>query len=291
MINLICLLVQQGVLKKEQVDVLVRQVEVEVLQVQQVCQVVVFVVVVVVVFGEVCVFYILQVVCDQICDEVKVEVMIQVKVENWVQFNVFLDWVLCISFDGDVCLCYELCFFGNGNSNQIIDFVEFNDDGFYDVNLNISLGLLLLFNICEDCDSLLCLCVCFGFKVVLLESWSVGICIGIGLDNNLVLIIQIFGGGFGKKDFWFDQGYLIWKFSECLSLIGGWIVNLFLFIDLLYFNDFNFDGVVVIFNQLLSCDVLLFGMVGVFFVEYSLDIVLLNGFDKEDSDNKWMYGV
>ena len=153
-INLIRLLVQQGVLKKEQADALVRQAEAEALQAQQAPgrgarggrrrgP------------GEVRVPYIPQVVRDQIRDEVKAEVMTQAKAENWAQPNAFPDWASRISFDGDVRLRYESRSFGNGNSNQITDFAELNDDGPYDVNPNTSSGLPPLLNTREDRDSLL----------------------------------------------------------------------------------------------------------------------------------------
>ncbi|HFL5785589.1 TPA: putative porin, partial [Pseudomonas aeruginosa] len=177
------------------------------------------------------------------------------------------------------------------NSNQITDFAELNDDGPYDVNPNTSSGLPPLLNTREDRDSLLRLRARFGLKAALSESWSAGIRIGTGSDNNPVSTTQTLGGGFGKKDLWLDQGYLTWKPSERLSLTGGRIANPFLSTDLLYSNDLNFDGVAAIFNQPLSRDVALFGTVGAFPVEYSSDTASSNGFDKEDSDNKWLYGA
>ena len=232
-INLIRLLVQQGVLKKEQADALVRQAEAEAQQAQQARQAVAPAAAVAAVPGEVRVPYIPQVVRDQIRDEVKAEVMTQAKAENWAQPNAFPDWASRISFDGDVRLRYESRSFGNGNSNQITDFAELNDDGPYDVNPN----------------SLLRLRARFGLKAALSESWSAGIRIGTGSDNNPVSTTQTLGGGFGKKDLWLDQGYLTWKPSERLSLTGGRIANPFLSTDLLYSNDLNFDGVAAIFNR------------------------------------------
>ncbi|MBH9441262.1 putative porin [Pseudomonas aeruginosa] len=290
-INLIRLLVQQGVLKKEQADALVRQAEAEAQQAQQARQAVAPAAAVAAVPGEVRVPYIPQVVRDQIRDEVKAEVMTQAKAENWAQPNAFPDWASRISFDGDVRLRYESRSFGNGNSNQITDFAELNDDGPYDVNPNTSSGLPPLLNTREDRNSLLRLRARFGLKAALSESWSAGIRIGTGSDNNPVSTTQTLGGGFGKKDLWLDQGYLTWKPSERLSLTGGRIANPFLSTDLLYSNDLNFDGVAAIFTQPLSRDVALFGTVGAFPVEYSSDTASSNGFDKEDSDNKWLYGA
>ncbi|VFT33725.1 membrane protein [Pseudomonas aeruginosa] len=278
-------------MKKEQADALVRQAEAEALQAQQARQAVAPAAAVAAVPGEVRVPYIPQVVRDQIRDEVKAEVMTQAKAENWAQPNAFPDWASRISFDGDVRLRYESRSFGNGNSNQITDFAELNDDGPYDVNPNTSSGLPPLLNTREDRDSLLRLRARFGLKAALSESWSAGIRIGTGSDNNPVSTTQTLGGGFGKKDLWLDQGYLTWKPSERLSLTGGRIANPFLSTDLLYSNDLNFDGVAAIFNQPLSRDVALFGTVGAFPVEYSSDTASSNGFDKEDSDNKWMYGA
>lgn len=90
------------------------------------------------------------------------------------------DWASRISFDGDVRLRYESRSFGNGNSNQITDFAELNDDGPYDVNPNTSSGLPPLLNTREDRDSLLRLRARFGLKAALSESWSAGIRIGTG---------------------------------------------------------------------------------------------------------------
>jgi hypothetical protein len=61
--------------------------------------------------------------------------------------------------------------------------------------------------------------------------------------------------------------------------------------DMLYSNDLNFDGVAAIFDHKLNNDWGLFGTVGAFPVEYTNDTATSNGFDKEESDNKWLYGA
>ena len=85
-VNLIRLLVQQGVIKQDQADALVAQAEAEAKSARAtgndrgaaVAQA-----------GDVRVPYILQTVRDQIRDEVKAEVMTQAKEENWAQPNTF----------------------------------------------------------------------------------------------------------------------------------------------------------------------------------------------------------
>ena len=97
-VNLIRLLVQQGVIKQDQADALVAQAEAEAKSARAtgndrgaaVAQA-----------GDVRVPYIPQTVRDQIRDEVKAEVMTQAKEENWAQPNTFPDWVSRITVEGD----------------------------------------------------------------------------------------------------------------------------------------------------------------------------------------------
>ena len=105
-VNLIRLLVQQGVIKQDQADALVAQAEAEAKSARAtgndrgaaVAQA-----------GDVRVPYIPQTVRDQIRDEVKAEVMTQAKEENWAQPNTFPDWVSRITVEGDACATSRAC--------------------------------------------------------------------------------------------------------------------------------------------------------------------------------------
>nr|BFE97214.1 hypothetical protein GCM10020185_77500 [Pseudomonas brassicacearum subsp. brassicacearum] len=59
----------------------------------------------------------------------------------------------------------------------------------------------------------------------------------------------------------------------------------------MYSGDLNFDGVAANFNHKLNQDWGVFGTVGAFPVEYTNDTSTSNGSDKEESDNKWLYGA
>ena len=132
-INLIRLLVQQGVLKADQADALVAQAEAEAKAARAApqdrggaaAQP-----------GDVRVPYIPQTVRDQIRDEVKAEVMVQAKEENWAQPNTFPDWVSRITIDGDVRVRDESRLYSGNNSNEIVDFAKLNAKGPYDLNRN-----------------------------------------------------------------------------------------------------------------------------------------------------------
>ncbi|MGY1447590.1 putative porin [Pseudomonas chlororaphis] len=288
-INLIRLLVQQGVLKQEQADGLIAQAEREAQQARQASTAVAAGPAATP--GDVRVQYVPAIVRDQIRDQVKAEVMATAKQENWAQPNTFPDWVSRISFDGDIRLRDESRYYSGSNSNEIVDFAKLNDKGPYDVNPNSSSNLPPLLNTREDRENLFRLRARLGMKAQVAEDWTAGIRIGTGSDNNPVSTTQTLGGGFGKKDIWLDQGYLTWKATDELTLTGGRIANPFFSTDLLYSTDLNFDGVAAIFNHKLNRDWGLFGTVGAFPVEYTNDTSTSNGFDKEESDNKWLYGA
>ncbi|MCU7247942.1 putative porin [Pseudomonas koreensis] len=290
-INLIRLLVEQGILKQDKADALIAQAQNEAAQAKQAAASTAVAAGPVAAPGDVRVQYVPAAVRDQIRDQVKAEVMATAKQENWAAPNTFPDWASRISFDGDIRLRDESRYYSGNNSNEIVDFAKLNNNGPYDVNPNSSTNLPPLLNTREDRENLFRLRARLGMKAVISPEWTAGIRIGTGSDNNPVSTTQTLGGGFAKKDIWLDQGYLTWKPSDELTLTGGRFANPFMSTDMLYSNDLNFDGVAAIFDHKLSHDWGVFGTVGAFPVEYTNDTTTSNGFDKEDSDNKWLYGA
>lgn len=149
-INLIRLLVQQGVLKQEQADGLIAQAEKEAVQARQTA----VAAGPAAAPGDVRVQYVPAAVRDQIRDQVKAEVMATAKQENWAQPNTFPDWASRISFDGDIRLRDESRFFSGNNSNEIVDYAKLNENGPYDVNKDTNTRLPPLLNTREDRENL-----------------------------------------------------------------------------------------------------------------------------------------
>ncbi|MBA5978831.1 putative porin [Pseudomonas sp. MD195_PC81_125] len=290
-INLIRLLVEQGILKQDKADALIAQAQNEAAQAKQAATSTAVAAGPVAAPGDVRVQYVPAAVRDQIRDQVKAEVMATAKQENWAAPNTFPDWASRISFDGDIRLRDESRYYSGSNSNEIVDFAKLNNNGPYDVNPNSSTNLPPLLNTREDRTNLFRLRARLGMKAVISPEWTAGIRIGTGSDNNPVSTTQNLGGGFAKKDIWLDQGYLNWKPTDELTLTGGRFANPFMSTDMLYSNDLNFDGVAAIFDHKLNRDWGVFGTVGAFPVDYTNDTTTSNGFDKEESDNKWLYGA
>ncbi|WP_449122912.1 putative porin [Pseudomonas sp. MPG01] len=290
-INLIRLLVEQGILKQDKADALIAQAQNEAAQAKQAAASTAVAAGPVAAPGDVRVQYVPAAVRDQIRDQVKAEVMATAKQENWAAPNSFPEWVARISFDGDIRLRNESRYYSDSNSNEIVDFAKLNNNGPYDVNPNSSTNLPPLLNTREDRTNQFRIRARLGMKAEISPQWTAGIRIGTGSDNNPVSTTQNLGGGFAKKDIWLDQGYLNWKPTDELTLTGGRFANPFMSTDMLYSNDLNFDGVAAIFDHKLNRDWGVFGTVGAFPVDYTNDTASSNGFDKEESDNKWLYGA
>ncbi|HCW18845.1 MULTISPECIES: putative porin [Achromobacter] len=288
-INLIRLLVQQGVLKPDQADALVAQAEAEARAARQatpdrgaaVAQA-----------GDVRVPYIPQTVRDQIRDEVKAEVMVQAKEENWAQPNTFPDWVSRITVEGDVRVRDESRFYNGGNSNEITDFAKLNAKGPYDVNPNTNGGYPPMLNTREDRRNQLRIRARLGVRAEISEAWTAGIRLATGSDDSPVSTSQTLGGGMGKKDIWLDQAYLTYRPAKWATVTGGRVANPFESTDTLFSNDLNFDGIAAIFKHpLQGRDVTLFGTLGAFATEYANNGWSSSSMSEGSTENKWLLGA
>ncbi|PJM70125.1 putative porin [Achromobacter ruhlandii] len=285
-INLIRLLVQQGVLKPEQAEALVAQAEAVAKAARAapqdrgaaVAQA-----------GDVRVPYIPQTVRDQIRDEVKAEVMVQAKAENWAQPNTFPDWVSRITIDGDVRVRDESRLYSGNNSNEIVDFAKLNAKGPYDLNRNTNNNYPPMLNTREDRRNQLRIRARLGVRADISESWTAGIRLATGSDDSPVSTSQTLGGGMGKKDIWLDQAYLTYRPAKWATVTGGRIANPFESTDMLFSNDLNFDGIAAIFKQPLEGrDVTLFGTLGAFSTEYGSNGWNSSSFSEGKSEDKWL---
>lgn len=289
-INLIRLLVQQGVLKPEQANALVAQAEAEAQAARSappadrgaaVAQA-----------GDVRVPYIPQTVRDQIRDEVKAEVMVQAKEENWAQPNTFPEWVSRITVEGDVRVRDESRFYNGGNSDEIVNFAKLNANGPYDVNKNTNGGYPPMLNTREDRRNQLRIRARLGVRADISEAWTAGIRLATGSDDSPVSTSQTLGGGMGKKEIWLDQAYLTYRPAKWATVTGGRIANPFESTDTLFSNDLNFDGIAAIFKQpLQGRDVTLFGTLGAFATEYANNGWNSSSMTEGASENKWLLGA
>src|SRR5690606_30339853 len=151
--------------------------------------------------GDVRVTYIPETVREQIREEVKNEVMSQAKAENWAQPNTFPDWVSRITVEGDVRVRNESRLMDGANSNELINFAKWNDNGpIPTVVENKPYGLKIPdLNSRRDRRNLWRIRARLGVKATLSERWEAGIRLATGSDDNPVSTSDTLGNGMGKK--------------------------------------------------------------------------------------------
>ncbi|QTF08706.1 hypothetical protein HC231_12925 [Brenneria izadpanahii] len=290
-VNLINLLVQQGVLKRDQAEALIAQAQAEAQQaVEQrqaaaqsspATQP-----------GDVRVPYVPETVRDQIRDEVKQEVIAQAKAENWAAPNTFPDWASRIKVSGDVRSRYESRFYSDTNDNTIIDFHALNENGPYDVNLNSNNGQLPpLLNTRQDRENRFRIRARLGVEAQLADEWSSGVSVATGSDDSPVTTTQTLGNNDGKKNIWLDRAWIRWRSPQGYGMDFGRGANPFMTTDLLWSNDLNLDGLSFSAGDIkLSEPLSLFGTLGAFPLEYGSDSWPANSWEKGKSEDKWLYG-
>lgn len=296
-INLINLLVKQGVLTKASANSLIAQAQTEAAQAKaansRAAAAAPAVVNAPTQPGDVAVPYVPQVVRDQIRDQVKQEVVAQAKAENWAQPNTFPDWVSRITIDGDVRVRDEYHFYSPNNANDFTNFAAINQGGGFDINPNTNHTNLPTINSTRNRNNLERYRARLGVTAILSDEFTAGIQLASGNDNGPVSTTATAGGGFAKKSIWLNKVYIRYQPTPWLNVMAGRFDNPFFSSDLLFSNDLEMDGLAANFRHALPAnpDVTLFGTLGVFPIQYSSDGFPSNSIQKSGTDTKWMFGA
>jgi hypothetical protein len=248
-INLIRLLVKQGVISQAAADALVKEAEVEAAQARagaapgaapgQMAQ-----------GGApppgpgvLRVPYVPQIVKNQIRDEVKQEVMAEAKSEGWAAPGEVPDWVGRITWNGDFRFRDEYDLFNKSNTNQFIDFAQFNASGPFDINPGTNLLPPPFLNTRQNRENQLSVRLRLGMTAKVTDHVTVGVRLASGNDTSPVSTTQALGANFGKKNFWLDQAYIKFDPVSFASATFGRMPNPFVHTDLVFDDNLNFDGV------------------------------------------------
>jgi hypothetical protein len=248
-INLIRLLVKQGVITQRAADALLREAEQEAAQAKKARQQPVRAAEVSATEtppppGTIRVPYVPEIVKNQIRDEVKQEVLQQAQRENWAQPETLPPWTRHFKLLADFRFRDENDLFSSNNDNGIIDYATFNANGPTDIRSFTNPGGIPFLNTTADRLNRLSIRARLGFDVAITDDVLFGLRLASGGDNGPVSTTQLLGGGFGKKDFWLDQAYLNINPSHWISFSAGRMPDPFVHTDLVYDPDLNFDGVV-----------------------------------------------
>ncbi len=198
--------------------------------------------------GVVRVPYVPQIVRDQIRDEIKGEVMQQAKAEGWAQPGSLPDWLSRISISGDVRLRSEYDLYSKNNSHgqtgALIDYASFNSNGPTDIIQGSNPNLLIPYlNTVRSRYNDLSIRARLAVDAKLSDAVGAGLRLGTGNSNGPTSTTSLLSGGFAKTNIWVDRAYIWFKPTSWATLTGGRMPNPFQSTDLIYSDDLNFDGV------------------------------------------------
>lgn len=271
-LNLIQLLVQEGVISGEKAETLIKQAEADQAKADQ-AQVnaaktdaakddpkVVRV------------QYVPQLVKDQMREEIRNEVMAKAQAEGWATPGALPEWLDRIGWEGDLRLRYEKDIYPAGNESP----------------LNLALQGTNISNTSENRERLR-VRARLGTKLRISDTLSGGIRLTTGSAGDPVSPNQTLGGSHAsssKFSFALDRAYLKYTPVPWLSFSGGRIENPWLSTDLVWDSDFAFDGVVAATRPRIGDNLTGFATLGAF----SVQEVETNGGTVLAKD-RWLYGA
>lgn len=255
-INLINLLVKQGVLGEEQAAELIKQADDEAYVARQAVRnatdkadgaekTAVKATEAVSPPGTKRVTYVPEIVKKQLREDIKREVMEKAEKENWASPGKYPEWAQRIRFYGDVRVRYEMDRYPKGNDQQsAVNFNAINTGNPYDVSDNV-LYYWPTYNATENRERTR-LRARLGMDADLFEGFSAGLRIATGDSNAPISFNQTLGGSggnFSKYGIWLDRAFIRYSPSSDLILSAGRFDNpFFTTTDLIYHRELGFDG-------------------------------------------------
>lgn len=294
-INLIRLLVKQGVITQAAADSLKAQAEAEAQQARlAAAQAPLGANLPPPAPGVVRVPYVPLIVRNQIRDEVKQDVMAQAQAEGWAAKNAVPEWVNHITWSGDFRFRDQFNFYSSHNAPDFIDFAALNANGPVDLNpLTNAAGPPILNSRVNNLNQL-SLRARLAVTADIVQGVSATVRIASGNDNSPVSTTQLLGGGLTKKDIWLDQAYLQLRPTNWSTLQFGRLPNPFFYTDLVFDDNLNFDGAaakVSAPSPFGPAGLGLFASGGAFPLEYVSGSFPTNSQIKAGDRTKWLFAV
>ena len=197
--------------------------------------------------------YVPEIVKKQIKDELRHDVMKEARDEHWAAPDALPAWTKRLHLSGDIRVRYEGDFYPSGNdtTGAFPNFNAINTGSPFDVS-SISNPNLPPELDADQNRNRFRFRARLGLDASLKDDFSAGLRLATGDTSTPVSPNTTFGsdgGDFSKYAIWLDRAWL--KYNPIdnehgyLSATIGRFANPFFSTDLIYYNDLNFDGVVV----------------------------------------------
>ncbi|MHB1188777.1 putative porin [Thiobacillus sp.] len=223
-LNLIQLLVDQGVLKQEAADAMLKKAQQQAAEKTAQTQAAE----VEANKGVVRVTYVPETVKREIREQVRQEVVAQAKLERWGDVNAVPEWIDRLKWEGDIRLRHQGDLFADSNAPET---------AFQAIGQNVS-------NTLEDRQRER-VRLRLGLNANVTGKVDAGIRITTGNTSDPVSTNQTLGNTGNKYNLVLDRAFLKLRPVDDLALWGGRIPNPFFSTDLVWDDDLNFEGVAV----------------------------------------------
>ena len=239
-VNLIDVLVEQGVMTREKADAVIKAARKKAAQTvasqpmddKTAAPV-----------GRIRVPYVPEVVKKELHDQIREEVLAQAKSERWGDPGALPDWIGRVKWEGDVRLRLQTELLPKGNS-PAGDYVVANQFSptTRAPDLGLSKGNASLSNTQED-RSRQRVQARLALSMKLGDDFSGGVRMTTGNTTDRVSTNQTLGQNFNKYSFVLDRVFLKYEPNDWISVSGGRIPNPWFGTDLVWDEDLNFEGV------------------------------------------------
>lgn len=244
--------------------------------------------------------YVPEIVKRQLRDEIRQEVMAKAQKENWASPGLYPEWAQRIHVYGDIRARYERDMFPSGNA-PYENFNAINTGApFLDVGSVVNPYFPPTYNTTQDRDRAR-LRARLGIDADLLNGFTAGMRIATGENSSPVSTNQTFGstgGNFSKYPLWLDRAFIKYQPWSDLAISVGRFDNPFWSpTDLVWYREIGFDGFAIQAKHEVVPGVTPFAAAGAFPI-FNTDLNAgLNTFDpniaapvKLRSDDKWLFG-
>lgn len=247
MVNLVRLLVQQGVLKADAGQALLQQAEAEAAQARtlRAAQTPAQTAggdLPPAAAGAIRVPYIPQSVRDQIKSELRTEVMQEARQGNWAApDSAAPEWTRRVTLYGDIRVRSQSELYSKANATGLFDYAAFNNIAPFDY---LNARDLPFLNSTQDRWNRANFRARLGVRAEVTPGVVADVRLATGDDNSPVSTNAILGGGLTKRGIWLDRASITVKPFDSLSASFGRFANPFADkAQLLFDDDLNFDGV------------------------------------------------
>lgn len=243
--------------------------------------------------------YVPEIVKQQLRDEIKRDVMAKAEKENWASPGKYPEWAQRIRFYGDVRTRYQGDVFppGNGplqNYNATNTGSPFLENNFNAVNPYLPPS----YNTSQDRNRFR-FRARLGLDADLFDGFTAGLRIGTGENSSPVSTNQTFGtngGNFSKYALWLDRAFVKYQpVQDVVASVGRFDNPFWSPTDLAWYKDLGFDGFAIQAKHEIAEGFTPFFVAGAFPVfntdlNAGLNTSDLDGPVKLPSRDKWLFG-